>query len=135
MDSIRDDVDDWNDDAEEEVSAELEPKDEAETEPQHHSYILGYKSAEVDLRVLHPPPFQIPFLWSIYQDNVEPLLKILHTPTVDAVMRRARKDVTSLSREEEALVFTIYYSAIASQEPEEVNFPSTPRRSSCFASQ
>jgi len=42
----------------------------------HHSFIMGYSSAKVDLRCLHPLPSQIPFYWETYKENVDPLCKV-----------------------------------------------------------
>lgn len=86
----------------------------------HHAFILGYRSADVDLSKLHPSPSHSTFLWSVYQQNVEPLLKTLHVPTLDVLLRKARNDITLLTPSDEALVFVIYFSAITALEPEEV---------------
>jgi hypothetical protein len=42
----------------------------------HHSFVMGYSSAKVDLRSLHPLPSQIPFYWETYKENVDPLCKV-----------------------------------------------------------
>ncbi|KAG5918761.1 hypothetical protein E4U42_006745 [Claviceps africana] len=86
----------------------------------HHAFILGYRSADVDLRKLHPLPVQSALLWLIYQENVEPLVKTMHVPSVDAIMCDARKDFDSLSPGNKALVFAIYLAAITSLEPHDV---------------
>jgi hypothetical protein len=87
----------------------------------HHAFIFGYKSADVDLRGCHPLPSHIPFLWSVFRENVDPLIKILHVPTMEEILRDARKNPSDLSPGNAALVFAIYYSAVVSMEPEEVN--------------
>lgn len=51
---------------------------------------------------------------------MEPLLKVLHIPTMEPIFRDARKDRKQLSPANEALVWAIYYAAIMSLEPEEV---------------
>ncbi|SPJ72796.1 uncharacterized protein FTOL_02525 [Fusarium torulosum] len=86
----------------------------------HNAFIFGYRTADVDLENQWPLPSHIPFLWSVYQDNVEPLLKVLHIPTMEPIFRDARKDRKQLSPANEALVWAIYYAAIMSLEPEEV---------------
>ncbi|KAH8894204.1 hypothetical protein GQ53DRAFT_780281 [Thozetella sp. PMI_491] len=86
----------------------------------HHAFILGYRSADVDLRPLHPLPSQIPFMWQTYQENVDPLVKILHVPTTEKLVREARNDLDSLTAPTEALLFSIYYAAITSMGDEEV---------------
>ncbi|CAH0056476.1 unnamed protein product [Clonostachys solani] len=86
----------------------------------HHAFIFGYKSADVDLRGCHPLPSHIPYLWSVFRENVDPLIKILHVPTGEEILRDARKNPSILSPGNAALVFAIYYSAVVSMEPDEV---------------
>ncbi|KAI0127039.1 fungal-specific transcription factor domain-containing protein [Xylariales sp. AK1849] len=86
----------------------------------HHSFVLGYRSSDVDLRKLHPLPSQIPFIWQVYTENVDPLVKILHIPTMNNIIRKIRSDMTSMSPGLEALMFSIYYAAITSLEEDEV---------------
>ncbi|KAI1863130.1 hypothetical protein JX265_001443 [Neoarthrinium moseri] len=86
----------------------------------HHAFILGYRSSDVDLRKLHPLPSQIPFIWQVYTENVDPLVKILHIPSMNKVIRQIRSDMDSISPNLEALMFSIYYAAITSLEEDEV---------------
>lgn len=86
----------------------------------HQSFIMGYRSADVDLRPLHPLPSQIPFLWQIYQENVDPVLKILHVPSIEQLMRERRGCLGSISPSTEALMFSIYYAAVTSMDAQEV---------------
>ncbi|KAF5011267.1 hypothetical protein FDECE_2620 [Fusarium decemcellulare] len=86
----------------------------------HHSYMFGYRSAELDLSMCLPEPLHVPYLWSIYQENVEPLLKSVHVPTMEKVFRDARKRFDQLSSGYQALVLAIYYAAVVSLEPEDV---------------
>ena len=86
----------------------------------HHGFVLGYMSSDVDLSKLHPLPSQIPFVWQVYCENVDPLVKILHVPTMDKTIRQYRNNLNNLSRGMEALMFSIYYAAITSLEDDEV---------------
>ncbi|KAJ1330831.1 proline utilization trans-activator [Microdochium nivale] len=86
----------------------------------HHGFVLGYKSSDVDLSKLHPPQTQIPFIWQVYVDNVDPLIKILHVPTMSKTIRELRTHMEDLSPGMEALLFSIYYAAVTSMEPDEV---------------
>jgi hypothetical protein len=82
---------------------------------------MGYRSADVDLRSLHPLPSQIPFLWQIYQENVDPVLKILHVPSMEQMMRERRACLAGISPSTEALMFSIYYAAVTSMDAEDVS--------------
>jgi len=86
----------------------------------HQSFIMGYRSADVDLRPLHPLPSQIPFMWQVYQENVDPILKIIHVPTTTKLIRQVRTSLDNLTPSTEALMFSIYYAAITSLDEEEV---------------
>ncbi|KAI1138012.1 fungal-specific transcription factor domain-containing protein [Hypoxylon sp. FL0543] len=86
----------------------------------HHGFVLGYSSSDVDLRKLHPLPSQIPFIWQVYQENVDPLVKILHVPSMSKIIRELRSNMNEISPGMEALMFAIYYASITSMEEEEV---------------
>lgn len=86
----------------------------------HHGFVLGYSSSNVDLRKLHPLPSQIPFIWQVYQENVDPLVKILHVPSMNKTIRELRSNMNDISPGMEALMFAIYYASITSMEEEEV---------------
>lgn len=86
----------------------------------HQSFIFGYSSANVDLRPLHPSPVQIPFMWQIYQENVDPVVKILHIPTMNKLIREMRTNVDRLTPSAEALMFAIYYGVVVSLDADEV---------------
>jgi len=87
----------------------------------HTAFIFGYRSADVNLHKLHPLPSQIPFIWQIYQENVEPLIKILHVPSTARLLRDIGRNRESLDRGHEALLFSIYYAAIVSLDDSEVS--------------
>ncbi|KAI1804254.1 fungal-specific transcription factor domain-containing protein [Daldinia bambusicola] len=86
----------------------------------HHGFVLGYSSSNVDLRKLHPLPSQIPFFWQVYQENVDPLVKILHVPSMNKIIRELRSNMDNISPGMEALMFAIYYASITSMEDNEV---------------
>ncbi len=90
----------------------------------HQSFIFGYSSSTVDLRPLHPLPSQIPFFWDSYVENVDPLTKIFHVPTMSVAIKEATKGWESLNTSMEAALFSVYYSVIStmSQSEVEANF-------------
>ncbi|KAH7319489.1 fungal-specific transcription factor domain-containing protein [Rhexocercosporidium sp. MPI-PUGE-AT-0058] len=90
------------------------------TEPNHQSFIMGYNSSDVNLKGLHPLPSQIPFYWQTYLENVHPLVKILHTPTMNKVIKEVQNNLSSLSKSTEALMFSIYFATITSMTATEV---------------
>ena len=92
----------------------------------HHGFVLGYMSSDVDLSKLHPLPSQIPFVWQVYCENVDPLVKILHVPTMSKIIRNWRDNMNHLSPGMEALMFSIYYASITSLEEDEVAVALSP---------
>lgn len=106
-------------DAESLITAAANTRSEAD----HHAFILGYRSADVDLRPLHPLPSQIPYMWQVYKENVDPIAKVLHVPTVEKLVNQTRKDLDNLTPANEALMFAIYFAAITSMDEVDVGRP------------
>ncbi|KOS44959.1 hypothetical protein ACN38_g4076 [Penicillium nordicum] len=61
-----------------------------------------------DLSTFHPTQVQIFRLWQIYLDNVNPLLKVTHTPTLQTRIIDAASDIANVNPTLEALMFSIY---------------------------
>lgn len=93
---------------------------EVDLEEDHQGFILGYSSSTIDLKTLHPPPSQVPFYWQTYIENIDPLVKIIHIPSMAKIVKDMQDNSGSLSRSTEALMFSIYLSVIISMTPEEV---------------
>ncbi|MCJ1398662.1 hypothetical protein MMC11_001863 [Xylographa trunciseda] len=67
----------------------------------------------------HPETMHIMALWQTYLENVNPLTKILHTPTMQKQIIDASGDLDNVSKAFEALMFAIYSSAVNSMTEEE----------------
>jgi len=76
--------------------------------------LFGSSNANVDLSTLHPEPVQIFRLWQMYLDNVNPLLMVTHTPSLQASIIEAASNVSAIGPDLEALMFSIYCTAILS---------------------
>ncbi|ROT39516.1 hypothetical protein SODALDRAFT_349721 [Sodiomyces alkalinus F11] len=87
---------------------------------QHQGFLFAYRSVEADLSKFHPPPSQILYMWKTYQENVEPLVKVLHVPSMDRLFQGMVEQTVDLSPGNEALVFSVYYATITSLEEEDV---------------
>jgi hypothetical protein len=91
----------------------LDQRDESEQPfESDHNHLFGETKVNVPLATLHPSHVQIFRLWQVYSDNVNPLLKVTHAPTLQARILDAAVDTDSVSRELEALMFSIYCTAI-----------------------
>ncbi|KAK5442673.1 hypothetical protein LTS15_010880 [Exophiala xenobiotica] len=78
------------------------------------NFLFGSRKANADLSTLHPLQAHIFRLWQIYLENVDPLLKITHTPTLQTRIIDAASDVTSIDPALEALMFGIYCTSVLS---------------------
>jgi len=72
-----------------------------------------------DLSASHPEQVQIFRLWQIYLDNVNPLLKVTHTPSLQPLIIDAASKIPDIDPALEALMFGIYSTSIASLEDSE----------------
>ena len=88
-----------------------------------YNFLLRNTSAAHRRDDLHPLPSQVPFLWQIYLDNVDPFMKILHVPTMTKVIRDLRGSYESLGSSMQTLVLAISLVAITSLKNEEVRAP------------
>lgn len=80
----------------------------------HLLFGFGWHQTIVDIHTLHPQPFQIFQLWQVYLDNVDPLLKITHTHSLQKRLIAAATNLMTITPELEALMFGIYCMAISS---------------------
>ena len=85
----------------------------------HDGFLFGFYSLSHSLREYHPPLPKVSKFWEAYRDNVAPLITILHRPTARNLLIEAAQRPEYLDKNSEALVFTIYLSAVVSLKPEE----------------
>jgi len=76
--------------------------------------LFGSRKTNVNLSTLHPEPVDIFRLWQIYLDNVNPLLKVTHTPSLQVRIIEAASNLSNISPTLEALMFSIYCMSIQS---------------------
>lgn len=82
---------------------------------EHDNLLLfGSRKTAVELSTLHPEPVQLFRLWQIYLDNVDPLLKVTHTPSLQCRIIEAASNLAGINCTFEALMFGIYSIAIMS---------------------
>lgn len=63
---------------------------------------------------LHPSPVHIFRLWQLFLDNVNPVIKPFHAPTIQQQVLEASAKLDDLPKGVEALMFGIYSTAIIS---------------------
>ncbi|KAE8396145.1 hypothetical protein BDV23DRAFT_178202 [Aspergillus alliaceus] len=72
--------------------------------------LAGYKP----VREYHPDTSRIFRLWQVFLDNVHPLSKVLHAPSIQRQITDAISSLDFVSRGLEALMFAIYLTAVTS---------------------
>ncbi|KAL8835686.1 MAG: hypothetical protein Q9170_003225 [Blastenia crenularia] len=116
-----------------ESSDEKEDNDEEDTRdvelPVQPTYSLAssnglvffFNTQRVDLRSLHPEPSQIETMCTKYVNNVDPINRILHKPTLRKFISGARDHLDSMpgGSKMQALMFAMYFAAITSLTQEE----------------
>lgn len=66
------------------------------------------------LRKFHPPADKAFLMWNFFQQNVSPLVPILHRPTASNLIRNMYERPQCLSPDSEALLLVIYLAAVIS---------------------
>ncbi|GLA55670.1 hypothetical protein AnigIFM63604_002612 [Aspergillus niger] len=104
----------------EEDSAFLEePVPERPLPTGSNAAILGFRALAHSLLFYHPPLTESVTLFGVFQENVSPMVRIFHMPTLARNYWDAVASLESLDKDTEALLFAIYYSAVISMEPEQ----------------
>ncbi|KAI9773754.1 MAG: hypothetical protein M1835_006104 [Candelina submexicana] len=80
-------------------------------------FIFGFNSNTANIRILHPPPAQIAAFWHLYTENVDPLIKILHRPTMQKMIYQVKDNLEEIGKGNEALLFAMYFSVVTSLPP------------------
>jgi hypothetical protein len=78
-----------------------------------------FDSGSDNLADFHPSTVQIFRLWQTFVENVNPITKIIHVPTVQRELLEASVNLQEVAKPFEALMFAIYASAITSLSNEE----------------
>lgn len=82
--------------------------------------LFGSRKTTVDLSTLHPEPVQTFRLWQIYLDNVNPLLKVTHTPSLQRRIIETASDMRNINPTLEALMFSIYSMSVLSLNEDDI---------------
>jgi hypothetical protein len=66
------------------------------------------------LLVYHPSPANAVVLWEAHRDNVEPLCKVLHIPSIAKMVEKVVQKPDAASKVDECTLFAIYHFAVFS---------------------
>lgn len=111
-----------DDDSDKEEDSQLSSQSPADTSTSQSSILFGSSPLQQrELRLLHPPFAQLNALFYFYQKNVDPMVKLLHIPSLRKLVMSASTNVDAIPSGNyvEALLFAMYYAAITSLTQEE----------------
>jgi hypothetical protein len=83
-------------------------------------FIFGSELSKTNLASLHPPGTHVLEYWHIYTARVDPMIRILHTPSFTKSLLAAKDNVQQLDKGMEALMFSIYFAAVTSSPAAEI---------------
>jgi hypothetical protein len=76
--------------------------------------LFGSRQTNMNLKDLHPEPGHTFQLWQLFLDNINPLLRVVHVPTMQRRVIDAVSNIKSMTPITEALMFSIYSIATMS---------------------
>ena len=87
----------------------------------HHAFVFDphHMHSSEELHALHPSGSVFDEYWRIFEENVDPLTKMLHLPSTHQLIQSAKENPAACSKSNEALLFAIYFSTITSISAEE----------------
>ncbi|KAI1623827.1 fungal-specific transcription factor domain-containing protein [Exophiala viscosa] len=74
----------------------------------------GFNQSMTDVQSCHPSRWQALQLWQTFLNNVDPIIKILHVPTVQVTICTAINNPGDAENDLHALLFAIYFAATTS---------------------
>jgi hypothetical protein len=85
----------------------------------HSPFIFGYHSLVHSLHEYHPTPTMSGLLLDVFEENIAPIIMIIHKPALRTLIQTTSTHPGELDRSSEALVFSVYFAAVSSMTPEQ----------------
>lgn len=80
----------------------------------NQSFIFGVGTHQPPLSGLHPASQHGLLYWRLFKTNCDSLIKVLHIPTTEPIILHAMQQRTGIPKGLEALMFSIYFTAVES---------------------
>ncbi|KAJ9638563.1 hypothetical protein H2204_004334 [Knufia peltigerae] len=93
--------------------------DDENSDSYNSDFLSDFSGPTHVVNMTHPPKAHILALWQTFKDNVDPLVKIVHAPTVEILIQEAMANPDRISRSFEALMFALYSLAVFTLQNEE----------------
>ncbi|KAG8158052.1 hypothetical protein KVR01_011813 [Diaporthe batatas] len=116
IDGIRDMVQEAEDDDSGDDVADLDaiPPESARGLSGSNATLFGFRALAYSLRPFHPTLPQAVNLFAVFTENVSPVLRLFHMPTLSSSYWEWIASLDLLDKNTEALLFAIYYSSCIS---------------------
>ncbi|KAJ5504575.1 hypothetical protein N7463_007449, partial [Penicillium fimorum] len=102
--------------SEEDASPSDSPTTYSET---HSPFMFGYRSSVSSLHEYHPSPTMSHLFLDVFEENIAPIIMIIHKPALRKLIRTSCVNPEELDRGSKALVFSVYFAAASSMTPEQ----------------
>ena len=110
-----DDGEEGDDADQSDVSHELPVQVSASSESPYDPFTGSFLGSSSDAHQYTYPSHVLGLaLWEVFVENVDPLCKVLHVPSTQALVRKATQQPDSTSPAEDCLLFAIYHFAVYS---------------------
>lgn len=93
--------------------------DDENSDSYNSDFLSDLSGATDSVNMTHPSKAHVLALWQIFKDNVDPVVKIIHAPTVEVLIQDAMANPDRISRGFEALMFALYSLAVYTLHNEE----------------
>ena len=75
--------------------------------------------SHIDVDELHPAPVNVFRLWHIFMERVNPMVKVIHAPSMQPYLQEAANSGRNIPNNVVALIFSIYTVSVVALEDEE----------------
>jgi hypothetical protein len=105
--------DDMTEDSEYEYEA---PPQQPESSSFHYSLLFDSCASPPETATVtqHPPELQRYLAWQLFKENVQPVVTVLHIPSIEPSVMEGMRNPQNLPPPLEALIFVVYFAAVNS---------------------
>ena len=89
-------------------------------------------ACNIDLHYLHSQPTVAFILWQTYLERVDPVLKIIHVPTIQHEVLGAIIDFSKARSPVNCLISSIFYAAVVTMSPKECTDELRDEKTKCL---
>lgn len=95
------------------------PSTDPASPPPDAAFFFNYSSLAHDLHSFHPAPEHIWEHWQIYKEYNDPVVKMVHVPTMEKQVQSVMYNPGKSHKPLEAFLFAVYFAAVTALSPED----------------